>query len=732
MSSEKRLTANLSPAGAWAFSIGTSIGWGSLVVTSNAYLAKGGPLGSALGLIVGAVIMLLMSRNYAFMIEQCPEAGGAYAYARDAFGYDHGFLTAWFLVLTYLAIFWANATALPLFARYFLGGVFQFGRMYSLFGYDVYLGEVLLTIAAILLTVALCVTRRNLAMRLMIGLAALLTAGITLCFAAAILRHDQSFEPLLLKEQSAIRQILNIAIMSPWAFIGFEGISHGAEEFRFKRGLSHRILVSVIITVTLLYIFVTLLSVTAYPPEYATWLDYIRDLGNLRDIKGLPAFYAAQHYLGGAGVTILMLTLLALVVTSLIGNITILSRLFYALARDHILPEQFAEVNRHGTPGKAMMLIAAVSVIIPFLGRTAISWIVDVTTLGATLIYGFVSAAAMKTATRKQNTHVRVAGAAGLVLMIGFGLYLLIPNLFSTGSMESESYLLFVVWSLIGFVYFRHILRQDQLRRFGKSIIVWISLLSLILFVSLIWMSQSAMLATNRAMTEMQDYYASAGFAGQTQIVSEKLQDIQRTNARSIIVVILLFAASLGVLLNNYALMNRRAEESEHELGIVRTIVHTDPLTGVKSKHSYIEKEQETDRLIESRQATDFAVVVCDLNGLKHVNDTQGHKAGDDYIRAASRMVCELFAHSPVYRTGGDEFVVFVSGRDFENRQALMDKLHETSVAHIQAGGPVISAGLSEYQPGRDARMHDVFERSDQLMYQEKKLLKSLGAKTRS
>ena len=87
---------------------GTSVGWGSLVVTSNTYLAQAGPWGSVLGLILGTVIMVVISKNYAYLIHSFPEPGGAYAYSRDVFGYDHGFLTGWFLALTYFAMLWAN------------------------------------------------------------------------------------------------------------------------------------------------------------------------------------------------------------------------------------------------------------------------------------------------------------------------------------------------------------------------------------------------------------------------------------------------------------------------------------------------------------------------------------------------------------------------------------------------------------------------------------------------
>ena len=125
-------------------------------------------------------------------------------------------------------------------------------------------------------------------------------------------------------------QVLLIACISPWAFIGFENISHSSEEFTFSRSGTFRVLAAAVVSATLLYIFVILLSVTAYPPEYASWLDYMRDIGKLDGLKGLPAFYAAQHYMGRFGVSMLMIALLALIVTSLIGNTTALSRLFYA------------------------------------------------------------------------------------------------------------------------------------------------------------------------------------------------------------------------------------------------------------------------------------------------------------------------------------------------------------------------------------------------------------------
>ena len=111
--------------GAWALSVGTAIGWGSFVFTTNLYLSEAGPVGSALGMLVGMVIMLFISRNYHYLINYYPSAGGVYGYVKKIFGYDRAFLSFWYVGLAYLAMLWANATSLPLFARNFLGDTFR-------------------------------------------------------------------------------------------------------------------------------------------------------------------------------------------------------------------------------------------------------------------------------------------------------------------------------------------------------------------------------------------------------------------------------------------------------------------------------------------------------------------------------------------------------------------------------------------------------------------------------
>ncbi len=310
------------PLGMWAFSLGTSIGWGSFIVTCNTYLQKSGLLGTVFGLLLGMAVIFVITWNLQYMIRKCPDAGGIYTFEKRIGGSDLGFLAFWFVLLTYLAILWANMTSLPLFARFFLGDTFRFGLQYTIFGYHVWMGEALLAICAVVLIGLLCMRSARLPNGIMAVAALTFAAGFTVCAVIAILRHESSFsyEPLYTEGSSAFAQIVRIAAISPWAFIGFENISHFSEEYRFPVKRIRGILILSVVFTTILYLFVSFLSVSAYPPEYQSWLDYIRDMGNLTGIKAVPAFYAAGYYLGQTGVTVLMLALFGVILTSLIGK----------------------------------------------------------------------------------------------------------------------------------------------------------------------------------------------------------------------------------------------------------------------------------------------------------------------------------------------------------------------------------------------------------------------------
>ena len=736
---QTKLQPYLSPLAVWALSAGSAIGWGSLVVTGSTYLAKAGPLGSILGLLTGFAVMLLVAYHYHFLANRYPGTGGLYNYVKYIFGYDRAFLVAWFMFLVYISIFWANATSIPLFARYFLQNVFSVGYLYTIFGYEVYLGEVLVTLAAIALVAVLCMVSKVATARCMEVLAIAFTVGITVCFGAAMLGHGSSgmtMEPAFLPEPGAFRQVVRIAFISPWAFIGFESVSHSAAEYRFRHRNMFRVLVLSLLVITALYIFVILLSVSAYPADCSSWLDYITRLNEYKGIAGLPAFYAVNHYMGPAGVYTLMASLLALVLTSLIGMMRTLSRLCYAVAQDGILSERYAKLSRRQIPVNAILLVLLVSLPIPFVGRTAIGWTVDTSTIGATILYGFASMAVFKAAGQEGQKPARLAAGVSLAVFAALLAVMLMPGVFSDHTIETETYVLLALWSVLGLIFFNRVIRKDHARNFGKAIIVWISLLAFIVLMSMTLAVRVNEERENAVVDDIERYMSGEADSETLALDGTTFMEMQRerllkADNTSAIVMLALFGMSFAVFIANYSSMKKWESITSKERDQARTAANTDPLTGVKSKHAFTEAEERMEARIAGGEAVEFGVIVCDVNGLKRINDTLGHKAGDEYIRAACMMLCRCYKHSPVYRIGGDEFAVLLQGQDYEAREELLQEVNAQIEVNLGSGGAVASIGMAEYEPDSGETFHEVFKRADSRMYERKMQLKGMGADIR-
>ncbi|MCR5137906.1 MAG: EAL domain-containing protein [Oscillospiraceae bacterium] len=170
----------------------------------------------------------------------------------------------------------------------------------------------------------------------------------------------------------------------------------------------------------------------------------------------------------------------------------------------------------------------------------------------------------------------------------------------------------------------------------------------------------------------------------------------------------------------------RREKEHLAALSMANELARRDELTHTKNKTAYQEAERELQRHLDEACAP-FGIAVCDINGLKLINDTEGHKAGDDYIKASCMMICRIFHHSPVFRIGGDEFAVILKGQDYQNRDQLISNLRRQSEENTRMSeGPVVASGLAEYHAHEDRSVEDVFRRADTQMYADKARLKEL------
>ncbi len=178
------------------------------------------------------------------------------------------------------------------------------------------------------------------------------------------------------------------------------------------------------------------------------------------------------------------------------------------------------------------------------------------------------------------------------------------------------------------------------------------------------------------------------------------------------------------------ALSNKDLAAEKENANNFRNMANTDSMTGVRNKHAYSEMEAFLNQRIINNEIDKLAVVVCDINGLKIVNDTLGHAAGDKLIKDASAMICGYFNHGAVYRIGGDEFVVILQEKGYDTMHEVITEINNAIEDNVKKKELVISIGYSELTP-EDQMVHDVFERADQMMYKRKQELKQMGAPAR-
>lgn len=161
----------------------------------------------------------------------------------------------------------------------------------------------------------------------------------------------------------------------------------------------------------------------------------------------------------------------------------------------------------------------------------------------------------------------------------------------------------------------------------------------------------------------------------------------------------------------------------------ISDLAYTDTLTGVKSKTAY---DEEVRRLNENiaEGFHQFGIIMFDINGLKEMNDTYGHDAGDAYIKNSCRLICTTYKHSPVFRIGGDEFIAVLRGQDLLNSQKLMCRFYERMQKMVEEAkkpeeAVSVAAGMAVFKEHKDTDVQSVFKRADENMYKNKTAIKA-------
>ena len=153
-----------------------------------------------------------------------------------------------------------------------------------------------------------------------------------------------------------------------------------------------------------------------------------------------------------------------------------------------------------------------------------------------------------------------------------------------------------------------------------------------------------------------------------------------------------------------------------------------DPLTGIRGRSAY---EAEVEKLARKMEEglTAFGIGFVDLNFLERINETYGQDRGDTAIRTICHLVCESFAHSPVFRIDGDEFGIILIGNDYEHIEELVDRFNTdldtlASCKELEPWEAVSAAmGYALYDPETDSDVESVIDRAEENLKERKSVI---------
>lgn len=185
----------------------------------------------------------------------------------------------------------------------------------------------------------------------------------------------------------------------------------------------------------------------------------------------------------------------------------------------------------------------------------------------------------------------------------------------------------------------------------------------------------------------------------------------------------------------------KRAEIAEQEAKIAKQNSSFDKMTGLNNRNAWIDQIEHFDY----QRGDNATLIVCDINGLKEINDTKGHSAGDKLIKNMAGLLKTVFtrAHDNIYRTGGDEFIISIKDlKTPEEQQKFEEFLKDKFSSENQTkAGVKFSFGIAHFDPEIDKEGIDVtdrendtvyqttFDRADSRMYEMKRLSKFSNAR---
>lgn len=454
------LQQNLSEKFVWAIAYGSCIGWGSFILPGD-WISQSGSIAAAIGITIGALLMIIIGVSYGALVKHFPVSGGAFAFSYLSFGRYVSFFSSWFLTFGYICVVALNATAFSLLLKFMMPGVLEHGKLYTIAGWDVYITEIIIATALLLLFTFITIRGAQVSGSLQYYFCIAMVVVALLMFFGSFFGSGFSLsnlQPLAEEKKGWFTSIIMIVAVAPWAYVGFDNIPQTAEEFDFAPNKTFKLIVYSLLAAAGTYVLMIL---------YTGWLSS-RGAEN-SDLWVTGA--VTQQSFGYIGLFVLAVAITMGIFTGLNGFLMSSSRLLFSMGRSGIMPGVFSKIHpRFKTPYVAILFLGALTLIAPWLGRTALTWIVDMSSTGVSVAYlvTCLSATKLFSYNKESNTYAPIyktfAIVGSIFAFIFLGL-LLIPG--SPAALSTPSYIALIVWLVLGLAFF--VVRYPKLKNMDKD-----------------------------------------------------------------------------------------------------------------------------------------------------------------------------------------------------------------------------------------------------------------------
>ncbi|UTY22862.1 APC family permease [Treponema denticola] len=426
--------------------IGSIIGWGSFILPGTLFLPNSGVINTVLGLCIGGLFVIVIQKAYQVMLSNHVGEGGEFSYTLTNMGKVHGFVVGWSLSLCYLSMIPLNATAYVLILRKIFGKAMLLGYMYDFGQTSVYLADILIASAPIIVFTIINLRGLSLSAKIQNIMSSALVLIVIVLFFIILGKSDLKVfsDNYLGYNKISLAKTASIIAIIPFLFVGFDVVPQVSCDLGFAPSKTHLPTIISIIFGILLYSLLNMIGALSYGPEEAAKVEW-------------AVASSVTSKTGSIGFFLLLIAIFSAVTGGINGFMISSSKLLGALSNEKLSPAFLGKKNDKNLYPNAILFIAGVSLIGPWIGREVIILIVDMASVLAALAYTYVGIIGIRKG--KNLFEKTMCAFSGLIGLIFIGL-LLIPG--SPAQLTKGSMFFLIAWTLLGFLFYRFGTRRKE------------------------------------------------------------------------------------------------------------------------------------------------------------------------------------------------------------------------------------------------------------------------------